>query len=520
MKGSASLFKNSLIVITASIISRFLGLLRTSVFAHRFGTGEVLGAYNAAFGLVDAIYLLVIGGALGSSLIPVFTRYLAKDRERDAWQLVSTVLNFSLLAAMGFALLFYLTAPVLVPSIIMPGESPDQQAFTVQIIRILLIQPIILGLCGVSLAILNSFKRFLLTSIGPLIYNLSIIAGAAFFSSADDISGVLYGVILGAVLYFLVLLPGLISVGFKYKPSLNWRTPGFKQVMFLMLPRILGQAVFHINFIALRAFASFGGSFMITTLEYGYRLFNLPLGILGISIGTVAFPTLATYANQEAWDSYANTLRKVFRIILFFAIPIAFGLFSLRFPIIRLLYMRGQFDIQALHTTAMYLLFFAAGLPLACITEVAVRAFYALHDTKTPVLIGAVIVGVNIFLGFLISRGLPLYLLAGTFSLTNSLEAIALLFLLKKRLSLKKWAGLTATIVRALTAGALMAAVLSIGSSFFTASLPEMNGFLVIALILSFTAVGAGIYFIVQKLTGSPEISDALQMVRQKLKKK
>jgi len=518
--GRGQLVRNTLIVMTAAVLSRFLGVLRTSVFAYQFGTGNLLEAYNAAFGVIDIIYLLVMGGALGSSLIPVFTQFMTQQREEDAWNLVNTILHLAIGAAVFFSVVLFIFTSPIVRWVILPGETASQQALTVDIIRILLIQPIILGVCGVSMAILNSFKKFLLTSLGPLVYNISIIIGALFFSSPNDISGLLGGVIAGAVAYLAVLLPGLIKTGFRYKPRISLKNPGVLRVFGLLGPRILGQTAFHVNIVALRAFASFGGSVMVTTLEYSYRLFNLPLGLLGISIGTVSFPTLSVFANREEWGSYGHTLKQVFRVVLFLAIPIAVGLFALRFEIIRILYERGRFDPAATQVTAQFFMFFLIGLPLCCITEVAVRAFYSVQNTRIPVIVGILTVAVNVSLAFPVSRILGFPYLALTFSITNSLEAIVLMALLNYKLKLNMWGEILKSVIRSVGASAVMFAALYSALQFSEDILPTGGLLPLLGEILLFTLFGMAVYLGATRLFRSPEIAEASRMLKSKLKKK
>lgn len=438
----ASIARNVMIVSGAAFVSRILGVLRTSVFAYRFGTGDVLAAYNAAFGIVDMIYLLIIGGALGSSLIPVFTSLLAKKREQEAWELASSVITYAFLAALIFSALLYILAPFLVPRIILPGESAAQQVLTVEFIRYLLIQPLILGLCGVFVAILNSFQQFLLTSIGPLIYNISIICGAAFFSTKDDIRGVIAGVIIGALAYLLFLIPGLVRLGFRFKPALSLKTAGLKRVLVLLGPRVLGQAVFHINFIALRAIASYDGSRAVTTLDYAYRLFYLPLGLIGVSMATVAFPALARLNNEQNKEEFSRTLARFLETAVFIILPIGLFLAFHAQGVISILFERGAFQQADTSFASAVFLSFLLCLPFVVLTEIMLRSFYALHDTVTPLIVSACAVALTLFLSFQL---MPFYStpgLAFSFSLSNILETLVFILIfvfVKKIIKLKSF---------------------------------------------------------------------------------
>lgn len=514
--GRSGMAQNALIVMATTVLSGLLGLLRESVIARQFGTGDDYAAYVAAFRLPDVIYLLVIGGALGSAFIPVFTAYLARRDDAGAWKLAGTVLHLALLASLLLAGLVFLLAPYLVRWVIAPGYPEAQQVLTVRLTRLLLLQPILLGIGGLAMAVLNAFRRFLLTSLAPLVYNLSIIAGAAFLGPRWGIDGLVAGVLIGAALYLPVLLPGLVLCRARYVFSLDWREEGVREVGRLLLPRILGQMAFQANFIAITALASFPGSLAVTAIHYAYRLLGFPLAILGVSLGTVAFPTLAVLANQERWEEFRRTLARMVRVVLFLALPTAALFLVLRFPLIRLLFERGEFGPESTQATAEAFFFFALGLPAACATEILLRAFYALHDTRTPVVVGAAIVALNVALGAGLLQVLGFAGLALSFSFTNSLETVVLLYLLRRRLRQVGgrailWSGLRSLAAALLAAGAT--ALLLWGSEQVVPSAGPAGQFLSLGLL---AGLGAGFYLALATLFRSPEAGEAWALLRRR----
>lgn len=514
--GRAGMAQNALIVMAMTVLSGLLGLLRESVIANQFGTGDDYAAYVAAFRLPDVIYLLVIGGALGSAFIPVFTAYLARRDDAGAWKMASTVLNLALLVAFLLAGLAFSLAPYLVRWIIAPGYPEAQQVLTVRLTRLLLLQPILLGVGSLAMAVLNAFRRFLLTSLAPLIYNLSIIAGAAFLGPHWGIDGLVAGVLIGAALYLPVLLPGLVLCRARYTFSLDWREEGVREVGRLLLPRILGQMAFQVNFIAITALASFPGSLAVTAINYAYRLLGLPLAILGVSLGTVAFPTLAALANRGQMEDFRQTLARMVRVVLFLALPVASLMLSLRFPLIRLLFERGEFRPESTAATAQAFFFFALGLPAACATEIVLRAFYALHDTRTPVLVGMAIVALNVALGAGLLQVMGFAGLALSFSLTNTLETAVLLELLRRRLRGVGGKAILRSGLRSLAAALLAAGaaalLLRVGERLLS---PE--GMAAQALYLGLLApLGAGLYLSATALLRSPELGEAWALLRRR----
>src|SRR3712207_3486449 len=208
---------NTLIVAGGYLLSRVLGLARDVIISYQFGTGRELDAYRAAFGILDLIYLVVAGGALGSAFIPVFAGFLAEDRAEDAWSLASGLLNLALAALLAACALIALLADPLVALTVGSGFDPDKRALTAHILRLLLLQPVLLGLGGLAKATLESFDRFTLPAIGSNLYNLGIIGGAL-LAPWLGIDGLVWGVIAGAALFLLVQLPGLRGVGARYVP--------------------------------------------------------------------------------------------------------------------------------------------------------------------------------------------------------------------------------------------------------------------------------------------------------------
>jgi putative peptidoglycan lipid II flippase len=513
--GHGSMAKHAAIVMAMTVLSGLLGVLREVVFAHRFATSDAYAAYVTAFSLIDVIYALVIGGALGSAFIPVFTGYLVRRDDRGAWKMASTVLNLALLAALLLAGLVFVLAPWLIRWFVAPGFDAGQRALVVRLTRVLLLQPILLGIGGLAMAVLNAFRRFLLTSLAPLVYNLCIIAGALFLAPRWGIYGPVAGVLVGAGLYLPLLLPGLILCGMRYIPSLDWREPGVQEVARLLLPRLLGQALFQINLMAIKALASFRLSQGVATLWYAYRLFGLPLGILGVSLASVAFPTLAALANEGRQDDFRHTLSRLLRVTLFLALPLAALMMALRTSLVAFLFQHGAFTAADTRATAHVFLFFALGLPAACVTEIVLRSFYALHDTRTPVWVGTGIVTANIALG---AGLLPLLGAAGlalAFSVTNTAEMGILLLLLRKRTAGLEEETLLRSAVRGTLAAALAGLAASIALPMLERLLPGASSAELVQLAGA-AATGAAVYLLVAVLVRSPEPAEAWAVLRRR----
>jgi putative peptidoglycan lipid II flippase len=427
-------FLNTLIVAGGYLLSRMLGLVRDIIISAQFGTHPELDAYRATFNILDLIYLVVAGGALGSAFIPVFAGFLAENREDEAWRLAGSVLNWALLALLVTCALIALLADPLVALTVGSGFDPAKRALTAQILRLLLIQPVLLGLGGLAKATLESFDQFTLPAVGANLYNMGIIGGAL-VAHWLGIGGLVWGVIAGAALFLLVQLPGLRGVGARYTPTLRLDTPGLRQVGRLLGPRLFGQSAWQINMIAIGSFASLLGNGAVAANGYALQLMLLPHGLIALSMGTVMFPQLARY--YAAGDMHALRAAALggVRSVLFLALPLAALLAILRLPVLRLLYQRGQFDAISTTLTAGALGFYALGLVAFAAAEILVRTFYAMRDTRTPVYVGIGAVLLNIGLGWSLLRIHPtLGMLALAFSIANTSEAAILLWLLRPRL--------------------------------------------------------------------------------------
>jgi putative peptidoglycan lipid II flippase len=425
-------FLNTLIVAGGYLLSRVLGLIRTMIFSSQFGTQPEFDAYQAAFKIPDLIYLVIAGGALGSAFIPVFAALLTKEREDDAWRLASGVLNTALVALVVVSTLIALLADPLA-RLIAPGFDAEQQALTADLMRLLLIQPILLGIGGLAKATLESFDQFALPAIGANLYNLGIIGGALFLAPRLGIFGLVWGVIVGAALFLMVQLPGLWRAGMRYTPVFGLRTPEVRQIGKLLGPRLLGQSAFQINLIVITVFATLTGSGAVAANDYAFQLMVLPHGLIALSLGTVIFPQLARHYAAGDNDALRTTSLGAIRNVLFLSLPAAVLLGVLGLPIVRLLLQRNAFTAESATLTADALTSYAIGLAAFAAAEIIVRTFYATQDTFTPVMVGIGAVIINIALAWVL---LPLGIggLALAFSIATILEALILLILLPRRI--------------------------------------------------------------------------------------
>lgn len=392
------------VLVAASLIaSRVLGLLRVSIFAALFGTSSSMAAYNAAFRVPDLLFTIIAGGALSSAFIPVFAGLLERNRDSDAWRVANTVLNSLFLALIGFALLALVLAPE-ITRVLVPGFGPREQAETANLTRIMLIQPVLLGMGGLFAAMQNSYQRFLLPAVAPVLYNLAIVVGALVFGPRFGVYAAAWAVVAGALIMFEIQIWGVAGELWRYRPTIDWRLSETREVLGLLAPRLVGLSAFQFMLLVTTFLASGLTSAGFNAITYAWVLIMFPVGAVGSSVGTAVFPTLARQSAGLQTQAVARTLQDSVRGILFLALPATVGLIILRRPIIGLLFAHGQWTAASTDATAFALAFYALAVVPLTLIEVVARGFYALRNTRTPVLIAVFATLVDIVLSIILIR--------------------------------------------------------------------------------------------------------------------
>ena len=440
-RGGRQIAKAAMLVMALFVVSRVFGLVREMVVGALFGTSAAYDAYQAAARIPEMIFLVVAGGALGSAFIPAFADHMAKEDHAGAWRLASAIVNLALIVLTVTAGLTAVFAPVLVRTVIAPGFDPPQQALTARLLRLMLLSPIIFGVSGIVMGALNAHQHFLLPALAPSVYNLSIIGGALLLGPRLGVMGMAVGVVVGAALHLLVQVPGLMRYGARYIPTLGLDDPSVREVGRLMAPRVLGTAVIQLNFVVNNSLASMMGEGAVSAINYAWLLMMLPQGVFAQAVGTAAFPTFAEQVARGERDEMRSTLAATLRAVFFLSIPATVGLLMLGRPLVGLLFERGAFEAGSTEAVTWALAFYALGLVGYAGLEIVARAFYALHDTLTPVWVGGLAMGLNVALSLTLPGvfGLVGWPHHAGLALANSvailLELVALLVLMQRRMN-------------------------------------------------------------------------------------
>ncbi|MFQ5855743.1 MAG: murein biosynthesis integral membrane protein MurJ [Anaerolineae bacterium] len=494
------------IVMIAFMLSRVLGLVREMVIARQFGTSLELAAYLAAFRVPDFIFYLIAGGALGSAFIPTFTEYLTLGDEEEAWLLASAAFNLVGFVLATAAIAAAIIAPLLA-RLIVPGFDAATQALTAQLMRVMLIAPVVFGISGLVMGVSHSHRHFLAPALAPVFYNLSIILAALFFGPRMGVGALAAGVVVGALLHLLIQVPILVRIGVRYTPVLGLNHPGVREVGRLMGPRILGLAAVQVNFVVNTILASGLGAAALPALNYAWLLMMLPQGMFAMALATVAFPTFSELAARNDWTGLRSTLSATLRTVLYLTVPAGVGLLVLRTPLIEALLQRGSFTEASTSAVALALQFYALGLFAHAAVEIVVRAFYALHDTKTPVAIGLSAMVINIVLSLILIRPLSFGGLALANTLATIGEMAVLVWIMHRRLGGIDAYRLAGSALRIALAASLMAAAIFS----FARGLPAADPLWVTVGAIS---IGAVLYVGVTILIGSHEIGAVLRLAQ------
>ena len=448
------LAQGALVVMTGFLLSRLLGAVRNIVIAAHFGAGPQYGAYVAAIALPDVVFQVLVGGAVGSAFIPVFKRYHALGRDDEAWHLTSSVINmFALVALVTSAILAVFARPIM--DVWVAGQDAEFRDLVANLTRILLISPAVFAVSTFCSSVLNSYNRFAIAAMAPLMYNLAIIGAALLLSGPLGIYGLALGAVVGAVLHLLIQLPFCLRLGMRWRPVVDAAHAGVREVVRLFAPRVLGLGVVQLNqVLSAIVLASFLGAASIGYLNYAWQLIMLPLA-LAMAVGTAVFPTLSEENALENRAGFQQVFLLSLRMILFLTIPASIGLIVLGVPLIRLVFERGQFDSATTAATASAMVFYALGLAGHATVEIVDRVFYARHDTRTPVLAAVLAVGINVVASLVLMR-IDFRGLALANSIAALVEAGVLLRFVSRRMPGLTVGRLTTPALRILAASLVM----------------------------------------------------------------
>jgi len=413
-----SVARSAGIVSIAVMGSRILGLVREQVFSSFFGAGFANVAFQIAFRIPNLLRDLFAEGALSAAFVATFSQTLTKDGEREAWRLANLVNNglivvLSIIVVAGIIFSPEIVALLIRDVPIEPARAQLMLDLAVKMTRILFPFLLMVSLAAVAMGVLNTKGRFGVPASASTMFNVgSIIGGLACayllapeyitntatslfnrqqparddLGAATAIIGMAIGTLIGGMLQWLIQVPSLRAVGYRWQPILSFRDAGVRQVMRMMTPAIIGSAALQVNVVVNTVFATSVAEGAVVWLGNAFRLIYLPIGIFGVAISTATLPVTSRAAAMDNLGEFRRTLASSLRLTLLLTIPSAVGLIILSRPIIALIYQYGRFTAFDTDQTAIALAYYAIGLTAYSTVRVLAPSFYALRETRIPMM--------------------------------------------------------------------------------------------------------------------------------------
>jgi len=433
----AKVAKAAGIVGMATMLSRIFGFIRDMVVAAFFGAGVATDAFFVAFRIPNLLRRLLGEGSLTVAFVPVFTEYLTKKTREEAFELANIVFTILSIILVIVSLSGVILSPLIV-WIMAPGFAnlPYQFELAVFLNRIMFPYIFFISLVALCMGILNSLRHFAAPALSPVILNICMIIATLLLHSffAEPIVALAIGVMTGGALQLAMQWPFLVKMGVRLKPNFNFRHPGLRQMGRLLVPTLIGSAVYQLNIFIATILASLLPKGSVSYLYYADRVVELPLGVFAIAVGTATLPSLSKQAAEGLIDDLKKTLSFSLRLILFIVIPATVALIMLRVPILSVLFQRGAFDASSAILTAQALFYYALGLWAFSVIRVIDAAFFALQDRKSPLKAAFVALFVNIIMSIILMLPLKHGGLAFATSIASAVNVFMLSVILWKKI--------------------------------------------------------------------------------------
>jgi len=459
IKKSKSLVISIGAVILLTLISKVSGLFREQVMAGYYGAGVEMDAYNIAYYLPNLFRMLIADAALISAFIPIMSSYIAKGDLDNANRIVNTVVNYILVFLTAMILIAFPFIPALISILPLMKSNPEMMSLSVDLTRIMLPTLVLMSLSGIFSSILNSFDNFASVSVSPVIFNSAIILAVNILNSRYGVRALAYGVLAGTLLQLVFLLSFSRKLPLRYKPELHFNHPGVKTIFALMLPATISLGCIQINESVDKIFALSIGTGFVSVLNYAIRIWYLPLGIFAVAVSTVLFPAISRMASTGDVSGMKSAFSTGMREIFFLMLPATAGIMVLSIPITRLIYERGEFTSSDTYMVAITLFYFSIGLIPYSILTLLNRVFYAMKDTRTPLIVAAISIFFNFLFDMILIRILSYAGLALSTSLVGTANFLALAFLLRRKIGKLGAKEIVKSVSKMILATALMSAI-------------------------------------------------------------
>lgn len=427
-----SIFSSAILLALMIVISRFFGFFRFRILSGYFSK-EQLDIFFASFRIPDLVFEILISGALTSTFIPIFIKYQENKKELDV--VISSIINLLFLTMTACIVILFIFADFFIPLITL-GYSKEKIAIIIFFSRILLLGQLPFLIFGnILTGIGQAHKTFFLSAIAPIVYNIAIIIFTLAFATSLGLSAPIFGVVVGAFLFFLIQLPLLKRTNFSFHLLIK-KTAGLIQFIRMIIPRAFTVIIGQIDATIDLTLTTLMGAGSYTVFYFAQHLQLLPVSVIGIAFGQASLPYLSQVFQEKRIEEFKKIIVQSILNVSFFTIPIASFFIFARTPLVRLFFGGQKFDWQATVATAITLSYFSVALPFHSLYYFLTRCFYASLDTRTPFFISIISIVINTLLSlyFVLIAKSPVWVLAGAFAFSMLLNVGLLYFLLEKRL--------------------------------------------------------------------------------------
>ncbi|HUN74011.1 MAG TPA: murein biosynthesis integral membrane protein MurJ [Steroidobacteraceae bacterium] len=507
------------------LCSRILGVAREQVFAALFGGGGLMDAFTIAFRIPNLLRDLFAEGALSTAFVTTFSKTIALEGDQAAWRLANKIATLATIVLSAITVAGVLFAPWLV-AVLAPGFVGAKAVLTVHLTRIMFPFILLVSLAALTMGMLNARNVFGVPAMASSFFNLgSIIGGVSIGWWLDPtfgphaLLGLAVGTLIGGALQLTVQLPAVRRIGYVFRPDFLWRDAGVSAILRLMGPSVIAASTTQVNVLVNSIFASKLGNGPTFWLSIAFRLMQLPLGLFGVALGTVALPLLARMAAIGNTAAFRSELARGMRLAFLLTIPATVGLILLAEPIISVLYQHGKFTAYETAQAAGALRFYALGLCGYAALKVLVNAFYAVDRRKTPMVVSFAAVGVNLLLNwiFTVSLGWGHRGLAFSTACVATTNFLILYFLMRHHLGRLESRTMLSLLVKLAVASTALALVCWAGEHFLLAGWATERFWLKLPALLAVIVAGCAVFFGCALTLGISELNDIAAAVRRRL---
>lgn len=527
-QSSSSVARNAGIISLAVMASRVLGLVRDQVFAALFGAGVHFDAFVTAFRVPNLLRDLLAEGALSAAFVTTFTQTLKHKGKEEALRLSNRVATLIIVGITVISIVAWIYAPAIV-RVLAPGffDVPGKAELTVDLTRIMIPFLLLIALAAQAMGMLNAFNIFGLPALASAFFNVGSIAGGLLLGfllgpmlGLSPIAGMAYGTLIGGFLQLAVQWPSLRRCGVSYRPDFSPSDPGVRQIIRLMGPAIIGTAAVQVNVFVNTNFASeiidpATGAVLngpVSWLNYAFRFMQFPIGVFGVAIATAALPALSRSTADPDYGEFRRTLAHSLALVFLLCIPSAVGLAVLGRPIVALVFEHGRFTAFDTVQTANALAAYSVGLAGYAAVKVLSPAFYALNDTRTPMLISLGSIAVNYTMNSLLVGPFGHVGLAFSTSTVALVNFLLLAVLIRRRLGRLGGRRLGSSMLRVCAASLPMALTAWFISELATA-LPLQGIALESIQVIGGIGAAAIVFYVSCRFLGVEELNDAVNAV-------